>query len=273
MHISNLAILGAGNMGTSLLGGLIKNHYPAKQIFIADPDPEKLKILEQKFKVHTASHNLDAIKNADVIILAVKPQIIHEVCSEITETVRQHKPLIISIAAGVNVSHLETWLGNNIPIIRTMPNTPALIGCGATALFANSVVSPSQLQLAESLLKAVGITVKIDDEKLMDVVTALSGSGPAYFFLIIEALQNAAKSLGLPEDIAKLLTVQTAYGATRMALESTDDVISLRRHVTSPGGTTEQGIKVLEDKKIRDIMLATLQAAAERSQELAKKDK
>lgn len=269
MTSPNIAIIGAGNMGSSLLGGLLKNNYSANHIWISDADQQKLDHLHQQFNIHTTADNKEAIKNADIIILAVKPQILKNVTTDIAPQIQAKKPLILSIAAGIPIASLQHWLGTTMPIVRAMPNTPALIGCGATALFANEHVSSTQHNLSESIMRAVGITVWIEDEKLMDAVTALSGSGPAYFFLIIEALENAAMQLGLPKDIANLLTVQTAYGAARMALESHDTVEKLRHNVTSPGGTTEQGVRVLEESNIRNILLHTLQAADHRSKELA----
>lgn len=264
----NIAIIGAGNMGASLLGGLIKNNYPAKNIWITDTDNNKLEFLKREFNIHVAQNNLDAIRSADVIILAVKPQILQQVATEIAPALK--KPLIISIAAGVRIASLQKWIGESLPIVRVMPNTPALIGCGASALFANAHTSPSQRTLAESILRAVGITVWVENEKLIDVVTALSGSGPAYFFLIIEALQNAAQQAGLSAETAKLLTLQTAYGAARMALESNENIVKLRQNVTSPGGTTERAVNVLEQENIREILSKTLQAACHRAEELGR---
>jgi pyrroline-5-carboxylate reductase len=252
-----------------LLGGLIKNGYLPENICITDADQEKLSLLKQQFNVQTATNNIEAIQSADVIILAVKPQVLHDVCIQIGKVVDVKKSLILSIAAGIRVSSIEHWIGQSIPIIRAMPNTPALISCGATALYANSSVTAAQHALAESILSAVGIVVWVNSEKQLDAVTALSGSGPAYFFLIIEAMQNAAKQLGLPEDVAKLLTLQTAYGASRMALESGEDITKLRHNVTSPGGTTEQAIRVLEAENIREIFFKALHAANHRAEELA----
>jgi len=267
--MTTVAILGAGNMGSSLLGGLIANQYPPQKIFITDPDTDKLQMLQQKFHVQITNDNKTAIQTADVIILAVKPQIMTTVTAEIAALVQQKKPLIISVAAGIRESGLQTMLGKNLPIVRCMPNTPALIGCGATALFANNVVTPEQHRLAESILRAVGIVVWLDNEELLDAVTALSGCGPAYFFLIMESMQNAAISLGLPSDIARLLTLQTAYGAARMALDSEYSTAQLARHVASPGGSTERALHVLEEGNIRELFLNALTSAKNRAEELA----
>lgn len=176
---------------------------------------------------------------------------------------------MISVAAGIREENLQTGLGGYVAIVRCMPNTPALIGAGATALYANSYVDAKQHQLAESILRAVGITLWLENENDMDAVTALSGSGPAYFFLVIEALQAAGEKLGLSSETARLLTLQTAFGAARMALESSHSAEKLRQQVTSPGGTTAAALNVLEKEKLRDIFMHALEAACLRSKELA----
>ncbi len=269
MQKAVIAILGGGNMGASLLGGLIANGYPRENLWVTDPDEKKLRHFSDQFKVQTTSDNQKAVKQADIVILAVKPQVLVGLLTDLNTDFQRTKPLIVSIAAGIRVDLIQKIVGKEMPIVRAMPNTPALISCGATALYANAFVTEEQRDLAESLLRAVGLTVWIDQEKQMDVVTALSGSGPAYFFLVIEALADAAIELGLSEEIAKLLTVQTAYGASRMALESSQGVIELRKKVTSPGGTTEAAVKVLEEHLLREVLKNTLAAAIKRSEELA----
>lgn len=264
-----IAIIGSGNMGSSLIIGLIKNGHPKSHLWATDPAPEKLAHLKKTFDIHTTDDNEAAVLAADVVIFAIKPQLFAQVAQSLHRPIQQRKPLVISIAAGIREQHIQQWLGGDVSIVRTMPNTPALIGCGATALFANSFVSAEQHSLADSILRAVGITVWLQDEKLLDTVTALSGSGPAYFFLIMEAMQDAAVSLGLPADIARLLTLETALGAARMAIESGASPNELRHQVTSPGGTTEKAISVLEENNIRYIFELALQAAKIRSQELA----
>ncbi len=265
---ATIAIIGAGHMGGSLLGGLIANQYPPNNLWVAEPEVNKLSQYKSQFKVQTTSNNHEAINHADVVILAIKPQIFATVAQDIAKTIQEKKPLIISIAAGIREESIQKWLGGNLSVVRAMPNTPALIGCGATAFFANKLTSEKQSDLAESILRAVGMVVKIEDEKLMDVITPLSGSGPAYFFLVIEAMQNAAIELGLPKETARLLTLQTAYGASRMALESDVDAVELRHRVTSPGGTTERALQVLEEK-MHDLFKHALAAAKIRSEELA----
>ena len=209
------------------------------------------------------------MQHAQVAVLAVKPQTAKTVVQELAPSIQAKHPLVISIAAGIRESHLREWLSNDIAIVRTMPNTPALVGSGVTALFANAAVNNEQKNLAESIMRAVGMTLWVDDEALMDAVTALSGSGPAYFFLIMEAIEDAGHRLGLPHDTARLLTLQTAFGAAKMALESTEELGILRQRVTSPGGTTERAIKVLQDHHLPEIFDEALRAAHQRSVELA----
>ncbi len=264
-----IALIGTGNMGSSLIGGLIKNGHPAQQIIACDPDTAKLTQIQKQFGVRTAT-NEQAASEADVLIMAVKPQAFANVAQALKAAVQQRKPLILSIAAGVQADSIANWLGGDVAVVRTMPNTPALIGCGATGLYANEFVAAAQRQRAEAIMSAVGITVWVDDEAHMDTVTALSGSGPAYFFLIMEAMQQTAEQLGLSADTARLLTLQTALGATQMALASELTLEQLRLNVTSPGGTTEKAISVLEEHNIRDIFRKALHGAKVRSEELAK---
>ena len=269
MQQPTTAFIGAGNMAHSLIGGLIADGFSAEKIWASNPVAELLNKLQKQFSIHTTLDNTQAVKEADVVIFAVKPQILKIVAQELAEFIQEKKPLVISIAAGVREKDLQNWLGDHIAIVRCMPNTPALVGAGASALFANMFVSVEQKSIAESILRAVGMTVWLDNEKLLDTVTALSGSGPAYFFLIMEALEIAAVKLGLPADTAHLLTLQTALGAARMALENNQSLAELRQQVTSPGGTTECGIQVLENNHIRKILTETIQAASNRSVELA----
>ena len=202
-------------------------------------------------------------------MLAVKPQVLREVANELAPLVQENQPLVISIAAGIGCASLQAWLGGEAALVRTMPNTPAMIQSGATVLFATNAVSDDQREQAESLMRAVGLTQWIDDESLMDAVTALSGSGPAYFFLVMEAMEDTARELGLAPQTARLLTLQTALGAARMALESSDPPETLRARVTSPGGTTERAIATLEDGGLRDLFARALKAASDRSREIS----
>ena len=263
-----IAIIGTGNMGSSLINGLIKSGHPAHKLWGTCPNKEKLEQLHHYFHIHTSTNNIKACESADVIIFAVKPQIFQAVAMELAPTIQKHRPLIISIVSGISINSILCSLGKNIQVVRAMPNIPALIGAGATALYANTDVSKQQLNTAESILRSVGIIVWLPQEKLMDVVTALSGSGPAYFFLVMEALQQAAQQLGLPQETALLLVKETDLGAARMAIESDHSLEELRQKVTSPGGTTEKAIAVLEENQIRKIFEKAIQAAVRRSEEL-----
>ena len=256
-------------MARSLVGGLVADGYQARNIWVADPDAAQRDALQQAFLVHTTAVNEEAVAHAEVVIFAVKPQALRIAAEGAASTLQRKKPLIISIAAGIREPALSAWLGGHHAIVRAMPNTPAMVGSGATALYANSQVSRQQHNLAESIMRAVGLAVWVDNEAHMDTVTALSGSGPAYFFLVMEALEKAACELGLPADTARLLTLQTAYGAAKIALESNESTAALRRRVTSPGGTTEQAIKVLQQGHTQELFSAALLAAHRRSQELA----
>lgn len=264
-----ITFIGAGNMGGSLIGGLINDGHPSDKIWAADPSAKKLAQLRETFNIQTTTDNQRAVQAADVLIFAVKPQLFEKIAAPLANDIKQRHSLVISIAAGVRESSIQHWLGGNIPIVRTMPNTPALIGCGATALFANSFVSAEQRNQAESIMRAVGVTVWLTEEKMMDAVTALSGSGPAYFFHFMECMEQVGQELGLPADITHLLTLQTALGAAKMAIESGAPLAELRRNVTSPGGTTEKALMVFEEKQLRLLVKQALTAAKLRSEELS----
>lgn len=270
MSSNTITFIGAGNMATSLIGGLVADGYESKSIIASDPDEGKLTDLSARFGIRQATDNRSAIEQADVAVLAVKPQILEQLCEEIRESVQQRQPLVVSIAAGIREADIQKWLGGNITLVRTMPNTPAMLQAGATVLHAGGNVSEAQRDLAESILRAVGLTRWVDDEALMDTATALSGSGPAYFFLIMEAMETAAVNNGLSADTARLLTIQTALGAARMAIESSDGPATLRQKVTSPGGTTERALSILEQGNIRSLFEQAINGACERSRELSK---
>lgn len=265
-----IAFIGGGNMASSLIGGLIKQAYPADKIWVSDPSPEKGGALAARFQVHTTTDNQAALKAADVCILAVKPQIIASVLDELAASFSAAPVLMISIAAGVRTEAINKHLNNQAAIVRCMPNTPALVGSGATGLFANDAVNLDDKAFAESILRAVGITLWVDDEDQLDVITAISGSGPAYYFLFMESFQKIAIEQGLDANSAHLLTVQTALGSARMALESRQSLQSLREQVTSPGGTTEAALQVMADKALPKILAEAVLAAKQRAKELAK---
>lgn len=269
MKNRKIAFIGGGNMAFSLIGGLVAGNCPGSNIHVSDPKHDSLDAMAREFGiVPFLNDNTSAIDGVDVIVLAVKPQVMSDVATGIGNSING-SPLVISIAAGIRESDLQRWLGGHRAIVRTMPNTPALLQSGATGLYANSIVSAEQKDLAESIMRSVGITAWLSEESQLDAVTALSGSGPAYFFLLMEAMEAAGVEMGLPEETARMLTIQTAFGAAKMALESPESSGELRNKVTSPGGTTEQAINSLHDSDFHQLVARALAAARERSIELA----
>ena len=269
MKDCKIAFLGGCNMALSLIGGLVSDGFNPSHIHIADPDANRLETIKASYAVQTYTDNTRAINECRVIVPAVKPQQLQHVVKQCSP-LWQDNMMLISIASGIRLNDIARWLERpNAAIVRTMPNTPALVQAGATALYANEFVSAQQKELAESILRAVGITLWVQDEEQINVVTALSGSGPAYFFLVMEAIETAAIELGLEPETAKLLCLQTAFGASKMALESNDSTALLRQKVTSPGGTTERAIHELEDGGLRSLFENALIAAALRARELA----
>jgi len=265
-----IGFIGAGNMARSLASGLIHNGLPVTNVELADPDEAAREALNDQLKVTVFADNGDLVENADIVVFAVKPQVLKEVATAVIEPIQRRKPLIISIAAGVRSDDLERWLGGDLQVIRVMPNTAALVGSGASGLFANPRADAAARDIAETIMRAVGVVAWVKDEDQLDIVTALSGSGPAYYFLVMEAMEQAAIDAGLPADTARLLTLETAYGAAKMALEGGEEPSVLRQQVTSKGGTTERALAVMEENGLRDIYKKALLAAAERSAELAK---
>ncbi len=265
MTTNTLAFIGGGNMATSLISGLINDGYDPQYILVSDPDAEKLTSLAAHFRIKPIPDNNQAIADADIVMLAVKPQAMEGATRPLADRLQQNKPLVISIAAGIREADLQNWMGGEIPLVRTMPNTPAMIQTGAIVLHASSHVSTKQCNLAESIMRSVGLTRWVDDEAIMDAVTALSGSGPAYFFLVMEAMEAAGIELGIPADTARLLTLQTALGAAKMAMESSDSPAILRQRVTSPGGTTESALKTLNEGDLLPLFKQALTDARDRS--------
>ena len=270
MSTPQIAFIGAGNMAASIVGGLVESGQPADRIRASDPFPASLENLRSIAPVATFDNNADAVAGADVVILAVKPQVMADVCDSIAEAVASAKALVISIAAGITIESMENRLGRGVAIVRCMPNTPALLGAGATGLYANASVTDSQRLYAEQILKAVGIIDWVPTEPALDAVTALSGSGPAYFFLFMEAMIDAGCKLGLNRETATRLAQQTGLGAARMALESDVDLVELRRRVTSPGGTTQAAVENFEQSGLREVVENAMQAAADRAREMAR---
>jgi len=266
----DIAFVGGGNMCRSLVGGLVSGGCPPQRIRVSDPDAEQTRALAQQFQIRTFDDNREAARGAGVVVFAVKPQVFKSAAIALGPTLLDQDALIVTIAAGIREPDIVRWIGGDVPVVRAMPNTPALVQSGATALYANRLVSGTQKDMAESILRAVGLTVWLHDEQQMDAVTALSGSGPAYFFLVMEAMQAAGVKMGLTEDTARLLTLQTAFGAAKLALESREDAHTLRERVTSPGGTTERAVQVLVEGGVEDLFLRALNGARERSDELAR---
>ena len=264
-----ITFIGGGNMARSLVSGLIEKGCEADRISVSEPDAAQRALIAKRFPVRMSADGATAARDADVLVFAVKPQVMQAVAQTVAVAVQAKQPLIISIAAGIASTDLDRWLGGGAAIVRVMPNTAALLGAGAAGLFANRKVSAAQRQMAESLMQAVGSAHWIDDESLMDAVTALSGSGPAYFFLLMECMEAAALELGLPTATARALTLETALGAARMALESGEAPATLRQQVTSPGGTTAAALKVFEDGNFQAVVKKALSAARDRGRQLS----
>ena len=264
-----ITFIGGGNMARSLIGALIREGTPAASITVAELNADLRKALVRDFGVSVHDNATAAANGATVLVLAVKPQGMKAVCHELAPVVATTRPLLISIAAGIRVSQLRDWFGTELPIVRSMPNTPALIGAGATGLIANTATDARQRALAEAILGAAGSTSWIGSEALMDTVTALSGSGPAYFFLLVEALEDAAVAQGMPRETARALATQTCLGAGRMLVEEGEPPAVLRERVTSPGGTTAAALNALAAGNLRGLVTNAVAAATARGRELS----
>lgn len=260
--------IGGGNMGRSLIGGLIARGVEAGRITVVDPIETTREGLAHDFGVRTSATAGNALPGSSLVLLAVKPQIMREVCLALAPDFPA-EAVAVSIAAGITTAQLDTWLGGNRAVVRAMPNTPALLGAGATGACANARTTAAQRLLADSALDTVGTCVWLEDEHQMDVVTALSGSGPAYFFLLTEALQAAAEGLGLPAAAARALAAQTCLGAGRMLVEAGEDAAELRRRVTSPGGTTQAALESFQRDGIEAMVARAVAAATHRGRELS----
>ncbi len=269
MKTKKIGFIGGGNMATSLISGLIASGQSAQQIWVSDSDQDKLSSLATSLQVNTSATNDALIAEVDVVVLAVKPQVISAVIKDSLASFNKANILLVSIAAGINQQSLSQWAGEDKAIVRCMPNTPALVQTGATGLHANQNVTDEQRDLAENIMRSVGIAVWVENESELDAVTAISGSGPAYFFLMMEAMEKSALELGLTQHTARLLIEQTALGAAKMALESSESPAELRVRVTSPGGTTEQAINTFNQGDLTGLVGKSVQAAYERSIALA----
>ena len=270
MTRETIAFIGGGNMATSLIAGLIADGHDPQALIVSDPDGVKREALVERFGVKTTEDNSMAVRDASLTVLCVKPQMAGLGCRDLSAAVGRYKPFSVSVMAGILEQSIQQWLGGGVPLVRAMPNTPVMIQSGAIVLHATPEVSPEQRDRAETLLRAGGLTRWVEREGEMDAVTALSGSGPAYFFLLMEILEQAGAALGLDSESARLLTIQTALGAARMAMESSDSPMELRERVTSPGGTTERALDVLEAGGIRELVTRAVSAARTRSEDLSK---
>lgn len=265
---TNIGFIGAGNMASALIEGLLAQGLAAKRLWASDPDAAKLATLSAR-GLNTTTDNAALVQACDVVVLAVKPQSMDKVLPVLQPALHAKDCVLVSVAAGIRIASIEAGTRAGLPVVRCMPNTPALVGEGATGLYANAAVSAEQRALVQALLEAVGKACWLDSEEQIDAVTALSGSGPAYFFLLMEAMQEAAVQLGLPVDVARTLTLQTAFGAAKLARSSAVEVAELRRRVTSPNGTTEAAIRQFESEDLRAIVARALDKAALRSKELS----
>ncbi|TXI50826.1 MAG: pyrroline-5-carboxylate reductase [Lysobacter sp.] len=266
---TTIAFIGGGNMARSLIGGLIARGTSAADIHVAEPVDALREALARDFgvAVHTAA--VAAATDRQVWLLAVKPQVMREVCESLAELAQWQRPLVVSIAAGITTGQLKRWLGGEVAVVRAMPNTPALLGAGVTGLFATDEVDVAGRERAAALMASAGKTVWIDDEAKMDAVTATSGSGPAYVFLLAEAMEAAAIAEGLPADAARTLVLETVLGAARMLTESGEDPAELRRRVTSPGGTTQAAVETFEAGGLRALVAEAIRNATERGRQLS----
>jgi len=270
MKTTKIGFIGGGNMASSLMNGLIASGYSSRQIWVSDINENTLKSLAANLDINVSSSNDEVIKHVDVVVFAVKPQVLETVAKNAAALIRQQQNLVVSIAAGITQNSLSRWLGGDTAIVRCMPNTPALVLTGATALHANNRVNAEQRDVAENIMRSVGIALWVDNETELDAVTAVSGSGPAYYFLLMEAMEKTAVELGLNEATARLLVLQTALGAAKIALEASESPEQLRQRVTSPGGTTQKAIETFQQGGFIELVSKALHAARDRSIEMSK---
>ncbi|MFN3964892.1 MAG: pyrroline-5-carboxylate reductase [Silanimonas lenta] len=264
-----VAFIGGGNMARALIGGLRRGGMAAGRIIVSEPSAVSREGLAAEFGVTATADNAEAAAAGEVWVLATKPQVLRGVCEALAPLAQARRPLVVSIAAGITSAQLDRWLGGGQAVVRSMPNTPALLGAGVTGLYATAAVGEAQRALAEALLRPAGETVWIADEALMDAVTATSGSGPAYVFLLAEAMQAAAEAEGLPAEAARTLVVETIAGAARMLKESGEPAATLRQRVTSPNGTTQAALEAFAAGGFTPLVAAAVHAARIRGAELS----
>src|SRR5690348_3386521 len=257
-------------MARSLVGGLIEKGCKPGHIIVAEPDAGQRALMAKRAPVRMAADGAAAADDAEVLVFAVKPQVMQAAARAVAASVQHRKPLVISVAAGITTGDLDRWLGGGNAVVRVMPNTAALLGAGAAGMYATLQVSEDQRSVAQALMQAVGQAHWIKDESLMDAVTAVSGSGPAYFFLLMECMEAAALELGLPAETARALILQTATGAARMAQEAGEPPATLRRQVTSPNGTTAAALQAFADGRFEQLVKQALNAARDRGRQMAR---
>jgi pyrroline-5-carboxylate reductase len=266
--MSKIAFIGGGNMASSIIGGMLANGFEPQQICVGNRGEEKCQRLQKAYGIATTSDNHAAVSGAEIVVMAVKPQVMAEVLKDLAGSISPAS-VVVSVAAGIQLSNLQAWLGDSRAIVRVMPNTPSMVRCGAAGLFANELVSDKQKASIEAIFNAVGISFWVDDETQIDGVTAVSGSGPAYFFLIMETMQRVGQELGLSEQVARELTIQTALGAAQMASTSEHNTTELRLQVSSPGGTTRAAIAKFQELNVEETIRQAMQAAQSRAREMA----
>jgi len=269
LDATHISFIGAGNMASAIIQGLLEKGLSASQITASDPTQTKLDAMQSQLGIQVSTSNEEAVAQADIVVLCVKPQVLEQVIAPLKSTLAEKRPVVVSIAAGIEMASLEQWLGESLPIVRCMPNTPAQVLLGASGLYANAHVDASQRDVVEALFSAIGYATWVEQESLMHAVTALSGSGPAYIFLMIAEMAKAGEKLGIEAISAKRLAAQTVLGAAKMVLESELPPQLLKQNVMSPGGTTERAIGVFESEGLGELVDKAMSAAATRSEELA----
>ncbi|HSH43546.1 MAG TPA: pyrroline-5-carboxylate reductase [Arenicellales bacterium] len=266
---TTIGFIGAGNMASAIIGGLVNEGRDPQTIAVFDPDEGKTRALAKRLGTRVGEGNDSLLRGCDVVVLAVKPQVMRDVLTPLAANLPEAPPLLISVAAGIRIDSIEQWLGRRLAVVRVMPNTPSLVGSGAAGLYANDLVTQEQRDAAETLMQAVGITAWVDEESQIDTVTGIAGSGPAYFMLFMEAMVDAAARRGLDRETAQTLVIQTCRGAAELAGQSPESLEQLRINVTSPGGTTERALQTMQDAGIDEIIRKAVNAAADRAEELA----
>lgn len=263
-----IGFVGAGNMASAIIGGLCSVGIDGKNLFIFDPNQENCQTLVNTYGVTSCASNDELINQCDAVVLAVKPQAMQSVLTPLSTVLNEQQPLLISIAAGISCQHIETWLTGQFAIVRVMPNTPALVNAGASGLFANERVTNDQKSLSFELLKAIGSAIWVDNEKDINAVTALSGSGPAYFMLFVQSLIESGVKAGLKKETASQLAIETCSGTAKLIQQSDVDIAQLIKNVTSPNGTTEAALNSFAENQFSDIVSEAFDAALTRSVQL-----